>query len=107
MGGEHDIAVFSALKAIEVPVRRACGLPDGEFGVPLMRQAFHPEPGRFTDRSVVTSEREATAALFAGAIGAAKNPSSHREFEMSKAVAARLILFASRLLSVIEARAAA
>src|ERR1035441_1322728 len=53
-----------------------------------MRKAFNPETGRLTDKSVVTSEREATAALFAGAIGAAKNPSSHREFEMSKAEAA-------------------
>ena len=107
MRGDHDIAVFAAFKAIEVAVRSACGYPDGELGVPLMRKAFHPETGPLTDKSVVTSEREATAALFVGAIGAAKNPASHREFEMSKAEAARLILFASHLMSIIEARTAA
>ena len=89
MRGDHDIAVFAAFKAIEVAVRSACSFPDGELGVPLMRKAFHPETGPLTDKSVVPSEREATAALFAGAIGAAKNPSSHREFEMNKAEAAR------------------
>jgi uncharacterized protein (TIGR02391 family) len=102
--GDHDIAVFAAFKAIEVAVRSACGFPDGELGVPLMRKAFHPETGPLTDKSVVTSEREATAALFAGAIGAAKNPSSHREFEMNKAEAARLLVFASHLMSIVDAR---
>jgi len=104
MRGDHDIAVFAAFKAIEVAVRSACGFSDGELGVPLMRKAFHPETGPLTDKSVVPSEREATAALFAGAIGAAKNPSSHREFEMNKAEAARLIVFASHLMSIIEGR---
>ncbi|MGA2145873.1 MAG: TIGR02391 family protein [Bryobacteraceae bacterium] len=105
MRGDHDIAVFAAFKAIEVAVRNACGFPDGELGVPLMRKAFHPETGPLTDKAVVVSEREATAALFAGAIGAAKNPTSHREFEMSKVEAARLILFASHLMSIVNARA--
>jgi uncharacterized protein (TIGR02391 family) len=107
MRGDHDIAVFAAFKAIEVAVRSACGFPDGELGVPLMRKAFHPETGPLMDKSVVPSEREATAALFAGAIGAAKNPSSHREFEMNKAEAARLIVFASHLMSIIEGRISA
>jgi uncharacterized protein (TIGR02391 family) len=104
MRGDHDIAVFAAFKVIEVAVRDACGLSDSELGVPLMRKAFHPETGPLTDKSVVTSEREAIASMFAGAIGAAKNPTSHREFEMSKAEAARLILFASHLLSILELR---
>lgn len=107
MRGDHDIAVFAAFKAIEVAVRTACGFPDGELGVPLMRKAFHPDTGPLTDKAVVPSEREATAALFAGAIGAAKNPSSHREFEMNKAEAARLIVFASHLMSIIEGRISA
>lgn len=103
--GDHDIAVFAAFKAIEVAVRTACAFSDGELGVPLMRKAFHPETGPLTDKALVISEREATAALFAGAIGAAKNPTSHREFEMSNVEAARLILFASYLMSIVEARA--
>lgn len=70
--GDHDIAVFAAFKAIEVAVRKACGFPDGELGVPLMRKAFHPDNGLLTDKSVVAAEREAMSALFAGAIGVAK-----------------------------------
>jgi uncharacterized protein (TIGR02391 family) len=104
MRGDHDIAVFAAFKAIEVSVRDACRFSDGELGVPLMRKAFHPETGPLTDKSVVASEREATASLFAGAIGAAKNPTSHREYEMTKVEAARLLLFASYLMSIVEAR---
>jgi uncharacterized protein (TIGR02391 family) len=104
MRGDHDIAVFTAFKAIEVAVRTACAFSDGELGVPLMRKAFHPETGPLTDKLVVPSEREAMAALFAGAIGAAKNPTSHREFEMNKVEAARLILFASYLMSIVDAR---
>ena len=107
MRGDHDIAVFAAFKAIEVAVRTAGGFPDGELGVPLMRKAFHPETGPLADKTVVASEREATASLFAGAIGAAKNPTSHREFEMGKGEAARLLLFASYLMSIVESRATA
>ena len=103
--GEFDHAVFAAFKAVEVAVRDACGYPDSEFGVPLMRKAFHPETGPLTDKAVVTSEREAMSALFAGGIGAAKNPASHREFEVGKVEAARLILFASYLMSIVEGRA--
>lgn len=45
--------------------------------------------------------------LFAGAtIGAAKNPASHSDVEMSKVEAARLILLASYLMSIVEARSA-
>jgi len=81
MRGATTLRVFAAFKAIEVAVRTAGGFPDGELGVPLMRKAFHPETGPLTDKAVITSERVATAALFAGAIGVAKNPTSYREFE--------------------------
>jgi hypothetical protein len=47
-GNDHDIAVFAAFKVIEVAVRDACGFPDGELGVPLMRKAFNPETGPLT-----------------------------------------------------------
>jgi uncharacterized protein (TIGR02391 family) len=104
--GDHDIAVFTAFKAIEVAVRDACRFSNGELGVPLMRKAFHSETGPLTDKSVVPAEREATASLFVGAIGAAKNPTSHREYEMTKVEAARLLLFASHLMSIVEVRRA-
>jgi hypothetical protein len=59
-----------------------------------------------TDKTLVISERQAMSALFAGAIGAAKNPSSHRNVEMSRTEAARLILFASYLMSIVDERVA-
>jgi uncharacterized protein (TIGR02391 family) len=102
--GDHDIAVFAAFKAIEVAVRTAGGFGVGELGVPLMRKAFHSDTGPLTDKAAVVAEREAMLNLFAGAIGAAKNPASHRDVEMSKVEAARLILFASYLMSIVEAR---
>jgi Protein of unknown function (Hypoth_ymh) len=56
-------------------------------------------------KAAVFSEREAMLNLFAGAIGAAKNPVSHREVEMGKVEATRLILFASYLMSMVDNRA--
>ena len=97
MHGDHDIAVLAAFKAVEIAVRKAAGYQEGELGVPLMRKAFHPDTGPLTDKTVVVAEREAMASLFAGAIGAAKNPASHRDVEMSRIEAARLIVFASYL----------
>lgn len=102
--GDHDIAVFAAFKAVEVAVRHACGFSDGELGVALMRKAFNSDNGPLRDETVVHSEREAISALFAGAIGAAKNPSSHRELEMSRAEAARLIVLASHMMSIVDDR---
>jgi hypothetical protein len=52
----------------------------------------------------VAAEREAEAALFAGAIGHAKNPTGHREVEMSPPTAVRLIVFASHLLDIVARR---
>jgi hypothetical protein len=73
-------------------------------GTNLMRKAFHPETGPLTDKSAVPSEREAEMHLFSGAIGHAKNPGSHRDVTMAPDEAARLIIFASYLLSIVEQR---
>jgi uncharacterized protein (TIGR02391 family) len=104
--GDYEVAVFAAFRAVEVAVRTAGRFDDDELGVPLMRKAFDKRKGPLTDKRVVEAEREAVAHLFAGAIGAAKNPTSHREVDMNRTEAARLILFASYLLSVVDARSA-
>jgi hypothetical protein len=70
-----------------------------------MRNAFHPQTGPLTDMSTITGEREAIMHLFSGAIGHAKNPTSHRHIVIAADEAARLIVFASHLLDVVEARA--
>jgi uncharacterized protein (TIGR02391 family) len=104
--GDYEVAVFAAFRAVEVAVRKAAGLPDDALGVSMMRDAFKPGHGPLAEKGAVLSEQEATAHLFAGAIGAAKNPASHREVEMNRTEAVRLILFASYLMSLIDARSA-
>lgn len=107
--GDHDVAVFQAFKLVEVAVRGAAnakgaGYKDSEVGTTLMRKAFHPESGPLTNSELVVGEREAEMALFAGAIGHAKNPTSHRDVSMSAPEAARLIVFASHLYGLVEQR---
>jgi len=110
--GDYDVAVFQAFKIVEVQVRQAAntkgaGYPDDLVGVPLMRKAFHTDGGPLTDKELVPAEREAMQALFAGAIGHAKNPNGHRDVAVKAETAARLIIFASHLLDVTDERAAA
>ena len=102
--GDHESAVLSAFKAVEIAVRKTGGYAEGELGVKLMRKAFEPGKGPLADKTLETGEQQAQADLFAGAIGAAKNPASHRDVEMSSAEAARLLLFASYLLSIVDSR---
>ncbi|OII01403.1 TIGR02391 family protein [Curtobacterium sp. MCBA15_007] len=75
--GDYETAAFAAMKAVEVRVRELSGLPDGLVGVKLMQEAFK-ETGPLTDPDAEAGERVATMQLFAGAIGAFKNPASHR-----------------------------
>ena len=104
MRGDHDIAVFAAFKAVEVAVRKAGGYEEGELGYKLMRKAFEPGKGPLADKALENGEQQAQSDLFAGAIGGAKNPASHRDVEMNRVEAARLILLASYLMSMLETR---
>lgn len=104
--GEYDTAVFQAYKEVEVAVRDKGGYAPNDIGVDLMRKAFNPVSGPLTDRSVPESEREATAHLFAGAIGLYKNPHSHRDepiTDVAKAVA--MLMLASHFLNIVDSRA--
>lgn len=102
--GDYDTAVFQAFKEVEVAVRVVAGLSEDDYGVSLMRKAFHAENGPLSDKSAVVPEREAELALFAGAIGHAKNPSSHRTVGLEREEAARLVVFASYLLERVHKR---
>jgi uncharacterized protein (TIGR02391 family) len=103
--GEYDIAVLQAFKEVEVAVRAAAQFEDKDIGVPMMRRAFNPTSGPLTDTSLEAGEREAMMSLFSGAIGAFKNPSSHRHVGVSDAhVAAEIIAFASLLMRIVDDR---
>lgn len=100
--GQFEIAVFAAMKAVEVAVRGASGLND-EIGVPLMRRAFDKNTGPLTDMSATEGEREMRAHLFAGAIGSYKNPHSHRDVRLEDPhEAAEIILLANHLLRIVS-----
>lgn len=107
MRGEYDVAVFQAMKAVEVYVREAGGFSAADLGTDLMRRAFHEETGPLTDKSVEKSERIARSALFAGAIGSYKNPHSHREVNLNDPnEAMEIVLLANHLLRIVDGRAA-
>jgi uncharacterized protein (TIGR02391 family) len=103
--GDYDTAVFQAFKEVEVAVRTAASLPTDLLGKDLMMKAFN-HTGRLRDTNLAKAEAEAEMFLFAGGMGRGKNPSSHRAVGLGAVEAARLIIFASFLLEIVEQRAA-
>lgn len=104
--GDYDLATFEAFKHVEIAARTAASLPADLDSVETVRRAFHPETGVLTDPNAVASERHALSHLFAGAIGHAKNPGSHRTVDLTATEATALIWLASYLLGIVDARAA-
>lgn len=95
-------AVFKAFRAVEMEVRDAGGFSDSDVGVPLMRRAFGRE-GPLTDPAQNEGEQDAITHLFAGAIGALKNPGFHRAVGPSSASSAlRSLILASELLAIVD-----
>ena len=103
--GDYDTAVFEAFKEVEVRVRNLSGADKNDIGVNLMRKAFNPENGPLTDRTQISSERQAISDLFAGSIGLFKNPSSHRDVDFTDpAEVVELIMLADQLIRIAERR---
>jgi uncharacterized protein (TIGR02391 family) len=103
MRGEFDVAVFLALKTVEVSVREAGGYKPTDIGTDLMRKAFAVGKGPLTDKTRPDAEQQATSDMFAGAIGSFKNPQSHRNVSLENpAEAAEIVMFASYLLRVVD-----
>jgi uncharacterized protein (TIGR02391 family) len=107
--GEFELAAFAALREVEIRVRALGGFGDELLGVALMANAFSPKgPGPLADPQAEPGEQEAMMALFRGAIGTFKNPSSHRAVNYDDPIlAAEVVLLADllmRLLDRVEAR---
>lgn len=103
VAGNSDLAVFAALREVEVELRGRSGAANDMIGVPLARYALDPEKGPLADQRLESGERHALSHLFAGALGAFKNPTSHRIVDYDDpAVAAGIILFADLLLRLLD-----
>jgi uncharacterized protein (TIGR02391 family) len=100
-----ETAVFEAFKALEVTIRSAANFGDEMIGVPLASRAFHPEDGPLSDKGAEKGERVALMSLMTGAIGSYKNPSSHRRVAITAEEARDMIILASHLIRITEARA--
>lgn len=102
--GEYESAVLLAFREVEIRVRDLGGYTNSEIGVQLMNKVFSPKNnGPLVDTSLDRGEQESIMFLFSGAIGAFKNPSSHRQVDYSDAtVAAEAVLLADLLLRLLD-----
>ena len=102
--GEYESAVLLAFRKVEIRVRDLSGSDDSMIGVPLMQEALSPDKnGPLVNTSLERGEQLATMYLFAGAIGAFKNPSSHRQVDYGDpTVAAEAILLADLLMRLLD-----
>jgi uncharacterized protein (TIGR02391 family) len=101
--GEFELAVFAAMKEVEVRVRELAGASASLLGVKLMQHAFSAEKGVLTDEEADPGEKVAMMELFKGAIGLFKNPTSHRPVDYDDpTMASEVVLFADLLLRLLD-----
>jgi uncharacterized protein (TIGR02391 family) len=102
MARKYDSAVLEAFKAVEEAVREKAAAPATEFGVALVSYAMNPKNPRLLF-SAIPAEQEGYHSLFRGAIGALKNPLSHRSIGHSDPVRVfEHLAFASLLMRLID-----
>ena len=97
-----DQAVFASLRAVEIRVRALGGYSADTVGTDLMNKAFGPS-GPLTDLSIPRGEQDGTRALFAGAFGALRNPTGHRQVDYAElSEAAEAVQLASLLMRILD-----
>jgi len=100
--GEYEAAAFLAMREVEINVRDRAGARQADLGVALMKSAFG-EDGPLSDPQLERGEQQAKMALYWGAIGMFKNPSSHRQVDFDDpTLASEVILLADLLLRLLD-----
>lgn len=109
MRGDYETAAFTAMKEVEVQVRRRAELSDSLVGTKLIQEAFRPpktpggDAGPLWREELDPGESVAQMDLFKGAIGLFKNPSSHRRVDYTDATeAVEVVLLADLLLRLLQ-----
>jgi uncharacterized protein (TIGR02391 family) len=101
--GNSELAVFAAMRQIEVRLRDLSGADSRQIGTDLARQALDAKKGPLADPDLNIAEREAISHLFAGALGAFKNSTSHRIVNFDDpALAADAVLLADLLMRILD-----
>jgi uncharacterized protein (TIGR02391 family) len=99
--GKFEAAVFTAMREVEIALREKSGATSDDYGQKLVNYAFGGT-GTLID-STATAEEQAVGNLFRGAIGAFKNPPSHRRVDFDDPTeAAEIVLLASLLLRILD-----
>jgi uncharacterized protein (TIGR02391 family) len=103
-GQRYEVAVFTAMRQVEIRVRDLAGFTgDDAYGVTVMTRAFKPDGGPLRDTGVPVAEPEVTMAVFRGAIGPFKNPTSHREVDFESPVfASEVVMLGDLLLRIVD-----
>ncbi|MBA2261965.1 MAG: TIGR02391 family protein [Solirubrobacterales bacterium] len=100
--GEYEAAAFLSMREVEITVREQANADAGDIGVALMKSAFAKD-GPLTDAATEPGEQQARMALYWGAIGMFKNPSSHRQVDFDDPIiASEVILLADLLLRLLD-----
>lgn len=100
--GEYEQAIFVAMKAVEVRVRKLGGFANDVIGVDLMTRALKPG-GPLADPDAPSGEVEGTMMLFRGAYAVLRNPSGHREVSFDDVTeASEAVMTASLLMRMLD-----
>ncbi len=101
--GKFEAAVWVAVREVEIALREVSGADSFAYGPGLLGHAFAKDGGVLNDRDLPEAEQQAIANLFRGALGALKNPHSHRKIHFDDPVeAAEIVVFSSLLLRILD-----
>jgi uncharacterized protein (TIGR02391 family) len=100
--GEYEQAIFVAMKAVEVRVRKLGDYSNDIIGVDLMTRALKPG-GPLADPDAPSGEVDGTMMLFRGAYAILRNPSGHREVSFDDVTeASEAVMTASLLMRMLD-----